>query len=159
MFRAFMGAPNELRKTRVTLDGESIEIVSLNMGNPQVVVLGPLPDAGRFERIGSGLERHPTFPDRTNVEFASVETPERIRIRIWERGVGPTLSSGTGSCASLVAAAAYGGAARDAEVIAPGGGQRVEWLADGVYLTGWAEIICEGNWLRSLPRLDAASPG
>ena len=71
-----------------------------------------------------------------------------MRILIWERGVGPTSSSGTGSCASLVAAAAFGGAARDAEVIAPGGTQRVEWRDDSVYLTGWAEVLCEGDWLR-----------
>jgi diaminopimelate epimerase len=86
------------------------------------------------------------------VEFADIEAPARIRIMIWERGVGPTRSSGTGSCAALVAAASYGGAARDAEVIAPGGSQRVEWEAESVYLTGWAEVICEGEWLRQIPR-------
>ncbi|MGH9347649.1 MAG: diaminopimelate epimerase, partial [Vicinamibacterales bacterium] len=68
---------------------------------------------------------------------------------IWERGVGPTLASGTGASASAVAAAAHGGAAREADVIAPGGTQRVEWRADGVYLTGWAELVFEGRWLRS----------
>ena len=72
-----------------------------------------------------------------------------VTIRIWERGVGPTMSSGTGSCASLVAAAAYGGAARTATVIAPGGSQRVEWLDDAVYLTGWAEIVFDAEWLLS----------
>ena len=100
----------------------------LNIGNPQCVILGPLPDDDAFQRLGAALERHPMFPEGTNVEFAHVEAPDRVRIRIWERGVGPTSSSGTGSCASLVAAAAFGGAARDAEVIAPGGSQRVEWL-------------------------------
>jgi diaminopimelate epimerase len=107
-----------------------------------------LPGDERFQRLGSALEHHQSFPEGTNVEFALVEAPGRVRIRIWERGVGPTTSSGTGSCASLVAAAAFGGAARDAEVIAPGGSQRVEWLEDAVYLTGWAEILCEGTWLR-----------
>ena len=90
------------------------------------------------------------FPEGTNVEFADVEGPDRVRILIWERGVGPTSSSGTGSCAALVAAAAFGGAARDADVIAPGGAQRVEWRDDSVYLTGWAEVLCEGEWLRPL---------
>jgi diaminopimelate epimerase len=70
-----------------------------------------------------------------------------VRILIWERGVGPTLSSGTGSCASLIAAAAFGGARRDAQVVAPGGTQRVEWRDDQVFLTGWAEILCDGRWL------------
>jgi diaminopimelate epimerase len=90
------------------------------------------------------------FPQGTNVEFVEVEAPGRVRIRIWERGVGPTSSSGTGSCAALVAAAEFGGAERDAEVIAPGGAQRVEWREDSVYLTGWAEVLCEGQWVRPL---------
>jgi diaminopimelate epimerase len=57
------------------------------------------------------------------------------------------MSSGTGSCASLIAAAAFGGASRNADVVAPGGTQRVEWRADSVYLTGWAEVVCEGAWM------------
>ncbi len=61
--------------------------------------------------------------------------------------MGPTLSSGTGSCASLIAAAAYGGAEKAAQVIAPGGTQTVEWREDSVYLTGWAEILFDGVWL------------
>ena len=81
-----------------------------------------------------------------------METPDRVRILIWERGVGPTASSGTGSCAALVAAASFGGAAHAADVVAPGGTQRVEWRADGVYLTGWAEVLVEGEWLRQIPR-------
>jgi diaminopimelate epimerase len=147
-FRASMGQPTDLRRLPVEVGAESVDLVVLNIGNPQAVILGPLPEDGRFHRLGSALERHPSFPDGTNVEFAHVEAPNRVRIRIWERGVGPTTSSGTGSCAALVASAAFGGAARDAAVIAPGGSQRVEWLADGVYLTGWAEIVCEGTWLR-----------
>ena len=87
------------------------------------------------------------FPAGTNVEFAHVAAPDLVSIRIWERGVGPTLSSGTGSCASLVAAAAFGGAARTATVVAPGGSQRVEWRDEDVYLTGWAEILFDGEWL------------
>ncbi len=151
-FRTSMGLPTGLHQRRVAVAGQSMDVAVLNMGNPQAVVLGPLPDDDRFHRIGAALERHPDFPEGTNIEFAAVETPTRVRIRIWERGVGPTTSSGTGSCASLVAAAAFGGAARDAEVIAPGGPQRVEWLEDSVYLTGWAEVLCEGEWLRPLPK-------
>jgi diaminopimelate epimerase len=151
-FRAAMGLPTDLEQRTVTIDGEDLSLIVLNMGNPQVIVLGPLPDDERFARIGSKLERHPLFPERTNVEFAVVETTTRVRIRIWERGVGPSMSSGTGSCASLVAAAVFGGASRDAKVISPGGTQRVEWRDDSVYLTGWAEVLCEGTWLRPLPK-------
>lgn len=146
-FRTEMGLPSGLRQVKLETAGETVDAVVLNFGNPQCILLGPLPDEDRFRRVGSALERHALFPDRTNVEFAVVERPDLVRILIWERGVGPTMSSGTGSCASLVAAAAFGGAARDATVAAPGGSQRVEWRDEAVYLTGWAEVICEGEWL------------
>ena len=152
LFRAAMGVPSQIRRVQVEAGGERVEGIALNIGNPQFIVLGSLPDDERFNRVGAALERHAQFPEGTNVEFVHVETPSRLRIRIWERGCGPTSSSGTGSCASLIAAAAYGGAERDAEVIAPGGTQRVEWTEDAVYLTGWAEVLCDGEWLRPLPR-------
>jgi diaminopimelate epimerase len=150
-FRASMGAPADIRQITVSVSGESLTAVVMNMGNPQCVVLGRLPDVERFRRLGSALERHQSFPDGTNVEFAQVESPDLVRILIWERGVGPTTSSGTGSCASLVAAASFGGAARRAEVAAPGGTQTVDWQ-DEVFLTGWAEVVCTGTWLRQIPR-------
>jgi diaminopimelate epimerase len=146
-FRAAMGLPDGLREVEVSAAGERVRLAVMTFGNPQCVTLGPLPDQTRFERLGPALERHELFPERTNVEFAQVEARDAVRILIWERGVGPTRSSGTGSCAALIAAAAFGGAARDADVIAPGGRQRVEWREDSVYLTGWAEVLCEGTWL------------
>ena len=147
-FRAAMGLPAGLRQVTVTAAGELVELAVMTFGNPQCVALGPLPEQARFNRLGPALEHHEMFPARSNVEFAHVESPDAVRILIWERGVGPTTSSGTGSCASLIAAAAFGGAARDATVIAPGGRQRVEWRDDSVYLTGWAEVIVSGDWLR-----------
>ena len=146
-FRAAMGAPTDLREVQIPVLGETVKATVLGMGNPQCVVLGALPDAARFNRLGPALATHAMFPAGTNVEFASVEAPDRIRIVIWERGVGPTSSSGTGSSASAVAAAAHGGAGRTVDVIAPGGSQRVEWRDDGVYLTGWAELVLEGDWI------------
>ena len=96
------------------------------------------------KRHGTGLGLALT---RDIIEFAEVEASGRVRILIWERGVGPTSSSGTGTCASAVAAAQFGGAARTVEVAAPGGTQLVEWLDDGVYLTGWADVVMEGQWI------------
>lgn len=148
-FRAAMGLPENIRQVPLPVGDESISVVAFRIGNPQCVVLGPLPDPERFARVGRSLAVHPYFPEGTNVEFADVRAPGRVEILIWERGVGPTTSSGTGSCAALIASAAFGGAARDAEVIAPGGQQRVEWLDDSVYLTGWAEIVCDGEWLKN----------
>jgi len=147
-FRAAMGLPRDLRQVALVAAGEPLQAVVMNFGNPQCVVVGALPTHERFLRVGAALERHEMFPDRTNVEFAQAEAPDRVRILIWERGVGPTQSSGTGSCAALIAAASYGGATRDADVVAPGGAQRVEWRDDSVYLTGWAEVVCKGEWLR-----------
>jgi diaminopimelate epimerase len=147
-FRAALGPPEDIRQAQIQVLDRTLTASVLWMGNPQCVVLGPLPDADAFHRLGPALATHAMFPAGTNVEFAHVEAPERVRIVIWERGVGPTLASGTGACASAVAAAVHGGAARAVDVVAPGGTQRVEWLADGVYLTGWAEIVFEGRWLK-----------
>ena len=150
MFRASMGVPSGVRQASIPVAGELVTAVILNIGNPQCVLLGPLPDDDRFARVGAALEGHPAFPQRTNVEFVSIESPSRVRIRIWERGVGPTESSGTGACASAIAAIAHGGAARSVEVIAPGGAQQVDWTDDGVFLTGWAEVVWEGTWVAAL---------
>jgi diaminopimelate epimerase len=146
-FRTALGPPADLRQFDIPVLGEKVRASVLSVGNPQCVVLGALPDEGRFNRFGPALSTHSLFPAGTNVEFAYVEAPNRVRILIWERGVGPTTSSGTGSAAAAVAAAAHGGAARDVDVIAPGGTQRVEWREDGLYLTGWAEIVAEIRWL------------
>ena len=146
-FRAALGQPEDIRQVAIPVQSETVTATVLRMGNPQCVVLGPLPETARFHQLGPSLSTHAMFPAGTNVEFACVEAPDRVRILIWERGVGPTTSSGTGACASAVAAAAHGGASREADIVAPGGTQRVEWRADGVYLTGWAEIVLEGEWL------------
>ncbi len=80
------------------------------------------------------------------MELATVDEPGRVRILIWERGVGPTEASGTGACAAAVAAAAYGGAARNVEVVSPGGTQRVEWSHETIWLTGVASVIATIQW-------------
>ena len=145
-FRASMGAPTELRRQTLDVLGSPLEVVTLRVGNPQCVVLGPATE-NRLHTIAKALATHPAFPEGTNVELASVERAGLVRILIWERGVGPTLASGTGACAAAVAAAAYGGAARDVAIASPGGEQRVEWTDDGIYLTGWAELTLDGTWL------------
>ena len=149
-FRTALGQPGDIRQVAIAAGDELLTASVLRLGNPQCVILGPLPDRERFNRLGPALATHTMFPAGTNVEFAHVETQERVRILIWERGVGPTPSSGTGASASAVAAVTHGGAARALEVIAPGGTQTVEWRDDGVYLpklflkgTGWA--ITEGD--------------
>jgi diaminopimelate epimerase len=146
-FRASMGIPQDIRPIEIQAAGERIQAVALSVGNPQCVLLDDPLLESRLHTLGPAIEHHPKFPDRTNVSFARVEAPNRVRVLIWERGVGPTMASGTGACGAAVAAASYGGASRDVEVISPGGSQRVEWLDDGIYLTGWARLVFEGRWL------------
>ena len=145
-FRAAMGQPEHVVQRTILLGVLPVSVVTLRVGNPQCVVLGEVTRA-RLDGIAAALSVHPSFPAGTNVELAEVEATDRIRILIWERGVGPTESSGTGACAAAVAAMGYGGAARDVQVVSPGGTKRVEWREDGLYLTGWAEMLFEGSWL------------
>ncbi|HYT77115.1 MAG TPA: diaminopimelate epimerase, partial [Vicinamibacterales bacterium] len=135
-FRAQMGEPEQIRQQTIDVEGTSIRTVTLRVGNPQCVVLGEVTPE-RLLSVAARLAVHPVFPEGSNVELAAVEAPDRVRILIWERGVGPTESSGTGACAAAVAAMAFGGASRDVQVISPGGAQRVEWREDGLCLTGW----------------------
>jgi diaminopimelate epimerase len=144
-FRAEMGPPTDLRMERIEVAGTTVTAVVLRVGNPQCVVLGPVTDE-RLHTIAAGLAIHPFFPEGTNVELATVDAPDRVRILIWERGVGPTEASGTGACAAAVAAAFAGGASRAVDVISPGGTQRVEWGEDTIRLTGWAELVGEVAW-------------
>ena len=151
-FEALMGPPTGLRRRSLEAAGEVVEVVELSVGNPQCIVLSRLGPNGqpvteaRLAQIGPALATHPAFPAGSNVELVDVESPTRIRILIWERGVGPTAASGTGACASAVAAAAFGGASRDVDVVSPGGTQHVTWTDDGIRLTGWAQIVLTGRW-------------
>jgi diaminopimelate epimerase len=154
-FRAAMGQPANIAREQLEVGDETIEVTTLQVGNPQCVTLvDELPDEARFHRLGRALSTHPRFAAGTNVEFAKVAADGGLEILIWERGVGPTTASGTGACAAAIAAITHAGVQRDVDVTSPGGTQRVEWRDDGIYLTGWAEVVYEGHWL---PHPDAAS--
>jgi diaminopimelate epimerase len=144
-FRAAMGQPEQVQRRSIDVGGTPVDAITLRIGNPQCVVLGEV-SVERLHSLAARLAVHPVFPEGSNVELARVEAPDLVRILIWERGVGPTEASGTGACAAAVAAIAYGGAARDVQVVAPGGAQRVEWNDAGLFLTGWAEVLFEARW-------------
>ena len=149
-FRASMGEPTNINRVSLEAGGERVDAVTLRVGNPQCVVLCE-PTEARLHSVGRALAVHSHFPDGTNVELAEVQAPDLVRILIWERGVGPTEASGTGACAAAVAAHRYGGASNDVRVSSPGGTQRVEWLDEGLFLTGWAKVVAEATWIdRSL---------
>lgn len=115
--------------------------VGVNVGNPHAVFF--VADAEKTDVAGLGpvLERHKLFPERANIEFAQVLSPERIRMRVWERAAGITQACGSGACATLVAAARRRLTGRRATVVLDGGELLIEWLADNhVRMTGsWTE--------------------
>lgn len=131
------------------LGGDVLEVTCLSMGNPQCIIFVADLNAVNLAEIGPLIEDHPIFPDRTNVEFVRVISGDEIEIRIWERGAGHTLSSGTGSCASAVAAALNGLTNRRVRVRTEGGLLNVDWRDDDrVMLAASAEVVYEGRWLR-----------
>ncbi len=128
---------------------ETFRITALQMGNPNCCIFVDDFDSVDWRRLGPLIEHHPRFPERTNVIFVRVRDRENIEERLWERGVGETESSGTCSCAAVVASVINGLTDRRVNVHAPGGVLPIEWRADGeVVLTGRAEVIYSGEWLR-----------
>lgn len=127
--------------------GETWAIHCVNMGNPHAVVWVDDPAGFPVERFGPGLENHPVFPERCNIEFATVDDRRNIRMRVWERGSGETLACGTGACAAAVAAMATGKCDSRAQVRLPGGTLTVEWAGGGapVYMTGPAVHVFDGE--------------
>jgi diaminopimelate epimerase len=131
----------------VAMDSDRVRVTCVSMGNPHAVVWVSDVDEARVDTLGPLLETAPVFPRRTNVEFAQVVAPDRIRLRVWERGVGETLACGTGACATLVAAVLTGRTGRHATVELPGGDLDIEWAEDGrVLMTGPAETVFSGVW-------------
>ncbi|HVF86692.1 MAG TPA: diaminopimelate epimerase [Pyrinomonadaceae bacterium] len=128
--------------------GETVSVTALQMCNPNCCVFVDDFETIDWRRLGRIIESHPQFPERTNVEFVRVRDREHIEVRVWERGVGETLSSGTGACASAVAAAFNNLTVRHVRVEMPGGLLEVEWRDDGeVLLTGTAEMVYVGEWI------------
>ena len=111
-----------------TLDvtGHSLRFFCVGMGNPHAVTFDLFPDDETFAALGPLLERHPVFPRRCNIEFCRVED-DGVRVRVWERGDGPTLACGTGACAVLAAGASQGLLPRRAPVHLPGGTGRLRY--------------------------------
>jgi diaminopimelate epimerase len=126
----------------------------VSMGNPHVVFFVSDAGAVRADRIGPKIERHSLFPDRVNVGFAQIRAQDRIRLRVWERGVGLTKACGTGACAALVAAHRRGLVGLAATVEMDGGELLVEWRGanNHVFLTGPTAVEFTGR----LPDLESA---
>ena len=132
---------------RVNLDGREVEFFCVSMGNPHAVTFDFFPDDAAFRRFGREMESHPLFPAKANIEFCRVDDRENITVKVWERGDGPTLACGTGSCAVLAAAVSLGLAERKANIHLPGGTLQDEWMADNrICMTGPAATSFTGEF-------------
>ena len=126
--------------------GPLADPVGVSMGNPHAVFFVDEVAAIDLAALGPVLENHALFPERANIEIVQVLGPERLRMRVWERGAGITQACGTGACATLVAAARRGLCARKAEVVLDGGSLFIEWLADDhVLMTGPVALAFRGT--------------
>ncbi|WP_108263167.1 diaminopimelate epimerase [Mangrovicoccus ximenensis] len=138
-----MGAPQldwqdvplarEMDVTALPLAGDP---VAVGMGNPHAVHFVADAEAVDLEGQGPGVEHDPLFPERTNVEYASLIAPDHLRMRVWERGTGVTLACGSGACATAVAANLRGLTGKTVALDLDGGRLLVDWRADGVWLSG-----------------------
>src|SRR5712692_3233926 len=132
----------------LVVDGETLQVTALQMGNPNCCIFVDDFEAIDWRRLGPMIENHPQFPERTNVIFIRVRDRRNIEERIWERGVGETESSGTCSCAAMVASVVNDKTDRQVDVHAPGGIIPIAWRTDDeVVLTGRADVIYTGEWL------------
>ncbi|HEY3989930.1 MAG TPA: diaminopimelate epimerase [Acidobacteriaceae bacterium] len=157
-FTTGMGVP-QVRRAAVRLDADVVvEGTVVAMGNPQFVALVENKHfvvGGRaWQEVGAAICAHADFPAGTNVEFVRRVAEDMIEIRIYERGVGPTSSSGTGTSASAAAMMALHDTPRRLRVLAPGGEQMVEWrdAHAELELTGPAAVLARGEWLRGAER-------
>lgn len=110
--------------------------VATGMGNPHCTFFVEDAEAIPLEEFGARYEHHPLYPQRTNVQVAQIIGPDHIRMRVWERGVGITLASGSSSCATAVAAARRGLTGRKVQIELDGGTIWIDWREDGVWMTG-----------------------
>ena len=144
-FRPGSAVPEPIVDFAFPLPGGTRRVTVTSMGNPHCSLWVESFDWD-WQALGAEIERHRFFPNRANVEFYRVLSKHEIEVRFWERGVGVTLSSGTGSCAAAVAAILTQRATSPVSVKTPAGELIVRWDQEGVFLTGPAEILCRGEY-------------
>lgn len=132
----------------VEIDGAPVRFGAVSMGNPHAVIEVDDVDAAPVATLGPALQAHPVFPKAANVGFAQVVSPDRIRLRVYERGAGETLACGSGACAAAAVLMRRGRIAREVVVSLRGGALRIAWPADDAPLSmsGPAAFVFEGTW-------------
>jgi diaminopimelate epimerase len=133
---------HEMDTLELPIDGAP---TATGMGNPHCTFFVEDVAAVDLEAQGALFEHHPLYPERTNVQFAQVMGPDHLRMRVWERGVGVTLASGSSSCATVVAAARRGLTGRAVRIDLDGGTLQIEWREDGVWMTGATMHVFSGT--------------
>ncbi len=144
-----MGVPEGTGEIRsLEAGGGSFDYTCVSMGNPHCVIFTGDAEHYDVHRWGPLIENHPLFPKKTNVEFATCLSRDRIRMRVWERGSGETMACGTGACATLAAAVLRGLADRRAVLELNGGRLEIEWdeKTGHIMMTGPAEFVYDGEW-------------
>ncbi|WP_091581408.1 diaminopimelate epimerase [Alteribacillus bidgolensis] len=139
----------------VEVSGTTYYMTALSMGNPHAVFFVDEIETAPVERVGPILEKHNMFPESANIEFVEMAAEGNMHFRVWERGSGVTQACGTGACAAVAAAILTGRAQKDIDVTVHllGGDLRIRWEEDGnIWMTGPAEIICEGVYIRKEQR-------
>ncbi len=131
-------------------DNIKYNVTAVSMGNPHAVIFSERINKIELEKVGPMIENSEYFPNRVNTEFIEVTSPDRIKMRVWERGSGETLACGTGACASVVAGVINGKTTRKVTVELKGGELQIEWnaLDNHVYLTGPASFVFEGETIQ-----------
>ena len=144
---------NDFDTLALPIDGTP---TATGMGNPHCTFFVPDAEAVDLARRGAEIEHHPLFPNRTNVQFASLSGPNVLRMRVWERGVGITLASGSSSCATAVAAARRGLTDRTVQIDLDGGRLLIDWRSDGVWMTGSTSHVFNGHFTADFLGQDTA---
>lgn len=130
----------------LTVGGKDYQVSCVSMGNPHCIAFVDDVEAVPLAEIGPLFEHHEVFPARINTEFVEVVRPDYLKMKVWERGAGPTLACGTGTCALVVAAVLNEKCDRQVEVELPGGNLKIEWAQNNrVYMTGPATLVFAGD--------------
>jgi diaminopimelate epimerase len=142
-----MEAPAEAAVYSLRIGDEEVEFGAVSMGNPHAVLLVQDVKAAPLERLGPAIERHPCFPQRTNVGFMEIIDRTHVRLRVFERGVGETRACGTGACGAVAVGRRRGALDAQVRVELPGGTATVSWGAPGepLWLTGPAQTVFRGS--------------
>ncbi|MCK5640313.1 MAG: diaminopimelate epimerase [Gammaproteobacteria bacterium] len=140
-------APQQAERYDLELDGKTVEIGTVSMGNPHAVMQVDDINTTDIEHLGRQIESHPRFPERANAGFMQILSREQINLRVYERGAGETLACGSGACAAVVAGHQWNLLDETVIVNLPGGALSIHWEGDGepVWMSGPAVTVFEGH--------------